>query len=250
MARPRGIVQFTGTLNGISVYKSKHGWIVRKAGGPDPEKMKKDKKFARTRENGKEFGACGRAAGWVRKALFPQLKESGDFRVVSRLTKVFMEIKNLDVFSVRGKRTVEAGLQTDGGKGLLKGFEFNSDAQVTNLLKTKYTLKTGTGAISIQELVPKKHMNAPKGSTHASFKSIALRIDFNTGKFEVQESIAKRVALDNRSITLLLKPAALSQQSGASLVLLQICFYQELNGKDYRLQNSEYNGMQVVGVMV
>jgi len=248
MAISKGIIKFTGTIDGISFYKSKHGWIVRKAGGPDPEKMKKGKTFARTRENGKEFGACGKAVGQVRRALLPLLKESGDFRMVSRLTKVFMQIKNLDTISLRGKRNVSAGLELKEGKELLEGFEFNSEANIDNLLKKDYLLKSSSGVIQIKELVAKKDLKSPKGSTHVGFKSIVLRIDFTKEQFEIQTSTMKRLALNSTSTTLVLKPNALILEEGFTLCLLQICFYQELNGQDYRMRNAEFNGMRVVGV--
>jgi len=246
MAKTRGLIQFTGTLDGISFYKSKYGWIARKKGGPDPKQMKTDKKFARVRENGKEFGVCGKAAGQVRRALVPLLKQSEDKEMTARLTKVFMAVKNLDMSSARGHRNIITGLQNADGKALLKGFEFNSKASVESLLKASYSVNVGNGTITVKHFVPKKHIKAPKGATHVALKSIVLRTDLLGKVAEVQVSVEKRLAMSSGERDVVLKPDVLSLTEGITFYLLQVCFYQELNGSDYHLKAAELNGMRLV----
>jgi hypothetical protein len=250
MAIPKGIIRFTGTINGISFYETKYGWVARRKGGPKPEAMKNNASFARVRENGKEFGACGRAAGWLRKALYPFLKEASDGRMIGRLTKTLIKIKNLDIISKRGKRAIGVGLQGKEGRDLLKEFDFNIDAPIRSVLKTSYTMNANTGRLSFTNIKLKKDLKIPKGATEVGFRSLLVGIDFNKGGFELQESTLKRIALGNTTSSFVLQPSSLVKSFGARLTVLQICFYQTLNGKDYSLQNAEFNSMVILGVEV
>jgi len=56
MARQKSILKLQGTIGGISFYKSKDGYLAREKGGVDASRIANDPGFARTRENGAEFG--------------------------------------------------------------------------------------------------------------------------------------------------------------------------------------------------
>jgi hypothetical protein len=250
VAIPTGVLKFSGTIDGITVYHHKlYGWIVRRKGGPDPKQMKSDERFKRVRENGKEFGACAKAAGLIRRGLHAFLKESADARLNGRLTKVFVQIKNLDTSSTRGKRDIIEGLKSEEGKALLEGFDLNSVTQLGNILKAPYTIHKARNIISIGELVPKKHLKASKGATHVRFKSVLLGFDLKSGRSEVSASVAGELELDNKPHTIRLKVPGLNKLWDLQLLLLQLCFYQEINGKEYRLLDKRYNGMKIITVV-
>lgn len=248
MAKQEGIIHFTGTIDGISFYNSKHGRIVRKKGGPDPKKMKTEAKFARVRESGKEFGACAKAAGYIRKALIIRVKESADFRMVSRLTKVLLEVKNQDAVSAKGKRSVGNGLGTPAGKVLLTGFDLNSAAPLGGVLKKAFDVNTATGVISISNFHPKKDVQRPKGASHVRLICTWLRISPESGKHQLFESPAALLPLNSGAANLNLTPSGAPTGNGHDLYFLQICFFQEVNGAYYALKDGSCNSLGVVAV--
>lgn len=251
MAVPKGILQFSGTLDGFSVYHHKRfGWIMRRKGGPDPKKIKTQARFERVRENGREFGACAKAAGLVRRGLYKQLKESGDGFLNSLLTKVFLQIKQLDTESKRGERKISKGLKTKEGRMLLESFDLNPLSPLGRLLSAPYRTDTAKQQIHIPEMVPKKHLKAKKGATHVRFKSVLLGFDPEDKETETTESTAEKLALDSKTQSLVLTAPKLTKQWEVQLLLLQICFYQEVSGKHYQLPDKERNSMKVMAVYI
>lgn len=248
MARPVGVFKYSGTIDGISSYKGKHGWITRKKGGPDAEQMKKNPNLVRARENGKEFGACGKAAGWFRRALFPIIRELSDMRMVSRLTKVFLQIKNMDGSSVRGKRNIAAGIMTPGAKDLLKGFDLNAKAALSRVLKKEAILNKVTGEIKIKNFSGKKDLEVPKGATHVRLSGVWLKMDLSDGKVEVQQSNVVERSVGAAASAVILQPMATPLLAGNSFYLLKISFLQEQNGTKYHLKNGEFNSMGILDV--
>ena len=128
MAKQSGILRLEGTIGNITFYKSQDGFLAREKGGVDGERIASDPKFQRTRENGSEFGAAGKAGKVLRNSLRVILQNSSDNRMVSRLTQKMVEVLQADTTSVRGQRNV-----IDGEAELLEGFEFNINAKLSNI---------------------------------------------------------------------------------------------------------------------
>ena len=61
MAKQKGIIKLEGTIGDITFYKSQDGYLAREKGGIDANRIASDPAFQRTRENGSEFGAAGKA---------------------------------------------------------------------------------------------------------------------------------------------------------------------------------------------
>src|SRR5690606_21973443 len=96
MAKQNGIIKVRGTLGDITFYKSQDGHLVREKGGLDAKRIKNDPAFARTRENGMEFGTAGKGGQLIRKALRLLLLNAKDRRVGSRLLKTLLTIVKTD----------------------------------------------------------------------------------------------------------------------------------------------------------
>jgi hypothetical protein len=120
MARQKGIIKLKGKIGDISFYKTQDGHLAREKGGVDASRIANDPAFVRTRENGAEFGSSAGSGKALRTALFAMLQTASDNRVVSRLTKVMTDIKNLDATSVRGERNVGVAIALIPAKALLK----------------------------------------------------------------------------------------------------------------------------------
>lgn len=248
MAKQKAVIRFTGTIDGLTYYESKYGPLVRKKAGPSAEQVKKDPAFQRLRENGKEFGNCGKATKTLRTVLMPLLKDSRDYQVTPRIIKLMAAIKNLDTLSARGERNVGNGIAAPAAKELIKGFDFNEVAPLHRVLKKPYTVNAATGVISIPGMKPKQDLDYPKGATHAKIKGGWARIDFaaTPGKGELiftnQVILPLNVVLNNVVLT----PLSLPGGAGKDIFVLQIVFFQEVNGIEYSLKNGEHNAMGIL----
>lgn len=185
MARQKGIIKLKGKIGDISFYKTQDGHLAREKGGVDGERILNDPAFIRTRENGAEFGSSANAGKILRDAIRPMLLTASDNRVVSRLTKLMTEIKNLDITSARGARNVGVAIAVPAAKALLKGFNFNNRAILGSILFNPYSVATATGIITINGLVPINEVAFPPGATHMTVKGAWVRLNFATGVAQV-----------------------------------------------------------------
>src|SRR5690606_37348938 len=96
MARQTGLIKLKGTLDNVSFYKTKDGNLARMKTSVDAKRIANDPAFERTRENGAEFGSSASSGKVLRDAIRPMMQNASDNRVVSRLTKIMTQIKNLD----------------------------------------------------------------------------------------------------------------------------------------------------------
>jgi hypothetical protein len=250
MARQNGILKLKGTIGGMTFYKtSLDGHLVREKGGVSGDRIANDPAFIRTRENGEEFGAAGLAGKLLRDALRALMQSASDSRVTSRVTKTMMDILKLDTASARGKRTPFSGLATAQGKAILKGFNFNLKAILGSILYKPYTVNTATGEIGIPNLVPINDIAAPAKATHCTIKGAYANIDFATGIFDIQFSPAANLPIDGTSSNISLVPAAVPVGTGLQFYLLEIEFFQEVNGQQYSLKNGAFNSLAIVEVI-
>lgn len=248
MARQKGIIKLKGKIGDLSFYKTQDGHLAREKGGVDASRIANDPAFVRTRENGAEFGSSASSGKVLRDALRPMLMTASDNRVTSRLTKLMTDIKNLDTTSVRGERTVGVAIATPQAMALLKGFNFNSRANLGSVLFKPLAVATATGVISINGLTPINDIAFPAGATHMSIKGSWAKVDFANNVFDVQLSNVVNIPIDATPNNIVLTPGAAPVGAGTNLYLLHIEFFQELNGAQYSLKNGAYNALSVVEV--
>jgi hypothetical protein len=248
MARQKGIIKLKGTIGGVSFYKTQDGDLAREKGGVDGSRIKNDDAFARTRENGAEFGSSASAGKLLRDAIRPLLLNTADNRVVSRLTKVMTDIKNLDATSARGERSVGVALTQAGAQALLKGFNFNKRSVLGSVLHKPFTVQLNNGMITINNLVPINDIVYPSGATHVSFKSAWAIIDFVAGTSSVEYSPVVNVPIDAVQSNVQCLPPGLPTGLATNLYLLALEFFQEVNGVQYSLKNGAYNALAIVEV--
>jgi hypothetical protein len=248
MARQKGIIKLKGKIGDISFYKTQDGHLAREKGGVDGDRIASDPAFVRTRENGAEFGSSASSGKSLRTALFAMLQTASDNRVVSRLTKLMTDIKNLDPTSARGLRNVGVAIVLPQAKALLKNFNFNKKALLGSILFQTYNVNTGTGVITINGLEPINHLNFPAGATHVTLKGAWLKLDFATGLYDLQPSNAVNLLIDATSTNVILTPAGVPAGAGTDIYLLQIEFFQMVNLVQYSLKDGAHNSLTVVEV--
>ncbi|MBS0645211.1 MAG: hypothetical protein JSR97_01285 [Verrucomicrobia bacterium] len=249
MAKLNGILKIEGTLQDMTFYKTQDGHLVKTKSGVSGDRIANDPAFARTRENGSEFGSAATAGKLLRDAVRTMVSTASDNRVTSRITQIMTQIKNLDTTSMRGDRTVDVGIGTPEGKALLKDLNFNDKAILGAILYKPYAVNTSTGVISIANLVPINDIAAPSGSTHVSFKGAFAIVDFAAGTSDVGYTNVENLPIDGTSTSVTLTPASVPSGTGIKLFLLQVEFFQEVNAVQYSLNNGAYNGLAIIEVV-
>ena len=248
MAQQKGIIKLKGTIGDITFYKSQDGFLAREKGGVDADRIASDPSFQRTRENGSEFGAAGKAGKMLRTALQALLQNTSDNRVVSRLTQGMVKVIKADLTSVRGKRNV-----IDGEAELLESFEFNIRCKLGTTLFAPFTAVidrvAGTLTVNIPSFIPGSMVEAPMGSTHFKLTSAGAAVDFENKTFEVDTSETDQVALNSKISTVINLRNTIEVNSKHSLFLvLGIEFYREKNGVIYPFRDKKYNTLAFVKV--
>jgi hypothetical protein len=142
MARVNSLIKIEGTLDQLTFYKTQDGHLVKTKGGVSKSRIANDPNFARTRENGSEFGYAAKAGKFMRDSLRTMLMTASDNRVTSRLTQMMSVLRTYDTTSPRGERNAGDGLTDPAAKALLQGFEFNNRSILGSVLLTPYTVNT------------------------------------------------------------------------------------------------------------
>ena len=248
MARQKSLIKLKGTLDGITFYKSKKGYMARQSTSLDGELVATDPRFVRTRENNAEFGRAGAAGKILRKAFRDQIQLAKDGTVVSRLSKEMMKVLQADKVSARGKRNV-----LDGELELLRGFNFNSRSPIDTVLFMNYSYEIdragGVLGVSFPSFRTLTSIQAPQGSTHFKIIVGGAAIDFENENTEVAVSDSGELALEALTTEAFTQQVNLSADSSDPLFLvLGIIFYQEVNGFYYHLSNGVFNSLAIIGV--
>ena len=249
MAKQKGIIKLEGTIGDITFYKSQDGYLAREKGGIDANRIASDPAFQRTRENGNEFGAAGKAGKMLRVALRALLQNTADNRMVSRLTQEMVKVVQADAINARGERNV-----IDGEAELLEGFEFNKNGKLGTALYAPFAAVinrvTGLLNVDIPSYVPVNMIAAPGGTTHYKIISAGAEIDFENETFVIDNNNSAILPWDSVATTALnLSNAVTANSTHPLFMALGIEFYQEINGVKYTLKNGAFNALALVKVL-
>ena len=248
MAKQKGIIKLEGTIGDITFYKSQDGYLAREKGGIPADRIANDPAFQRTRENGAEFGAAGKAGRLLRTSLRALLQNAADSRMVSRLTQEMVKVIQEDVTNTRGLRNV-----IDGEAELLQGFEFNKFGKLGTTLYAPFTTTidrvAGTLIVGLATFVPLNMISAPGGTTHFKIVSAGAEVDFENETFVVDNQATPVLPWDAAPTAVISLANAVTPASTRVLFLvLGIEFYQEVNGQMYPLKNGAFNALSMVKV--
>ncbi|MEP0367332.1 MAG: hypothetical protein ABJN36_17550 [Cyclobacteriaceae bacterium] len=248
MARQKGIIKLEGTIGDVSFYKSKDGYLAREKGGVDADRIKNDPAFARTRENGSEFGRAGKAGKLIRTAFRPLLLKTSDSKVTSRLTKQLMAVLQSDVDNPRGERKVD-----NGNLELIQGFDFNSEGRLEATLYAPYDVTfdraAGSASIDIPEFIPANSLAYPQGATHLKMVAAVSEVNFDNDEFTYNMVESAEVEITNVATGPLKLDLAFNADSEELLLIVfGIDFYQSVNGQMYAMKNGGYNCLALVEV--
>jgi hypothetical protein len=248
MAKQIGLINFEGKIGNFAFFKTRDGYAARDAkGGITAERIRLDPKFARTRENGREFGRAGRASKILRDGFRNILLNMTDSRVVSRLTTAFIKVVQSDPVNERGERTATAGDPT-----LLIGFEFNGKSALGQALAFPLTgtidRASGTGQILLPAFVPRTMISAPDGASHYQF-----RIGILSANFDSEESVQTLSSAPPQQLLSTEIPESTMEinlppgyENGHIFLVFGVQFLQIVNGREYPLNNTINNVLTIV----
>lgn len=248
MAQQKGIIPLQGTIGNITFYKSRDGYLAREKGSLNADRIANDPAFARTRENGAEFGRAGGGGKLLRTALRSLLLNTADSRMLSRLTKEFMKVIQADATNTRGQRNV-----IDGEAELLEGFEFNINSKLGTSLFAPYTGSidrvSGELSVSIPSFIPMNMVAAPNGATHFRLISAGVEIDFENKSYVADVNISADLSWDSVATAAVnLQNTVTANSLHPLFLVLGIDFYQDVNGVKYSLKNGAFNALALVKV--
>lgn len=261
MAKQKGPIKYEGTIGDIRHFRIKglKGYYAGMKGGPTANQIKNAPEFERTRENMNEFGGSAKAAKSLRNGLAQAMQGIADPYVTGRLTAIMKRINLEDQTEARGYRAILISEQSQ----YLKGFNFNKNASLSNVLKASvyvYTDMPGEIIYTISDLDPRTQIAAPLGATHFRLIYAACIIsDFEynstTKTYEAMNEYNEKSvteysdylsltdgSVDEKFITLLA-----NDDNARSVVCLGIEFFQKVN-TDY-LRLSRNAALQIMDVV-
>jgi hypothetical protein len=133
MATYESLLKLNGSLGDLVFYNLNGKNIVRKKSGFNKNAFKKSASYEKVRQNSSEFGHCSKIGKIIRQCLDIYIKKSDDALLYQKFAKLMTEIKDLDVISEKGKRSVKNGLEKESGFQLLKKFQFGIIENLENL---------------------------------------------------------------------------------------------------------------------
>jgi len=246
MARQKGVIKLEGRIGDLSFYKSGGEYMARTKGGVDAERIKTDPAYARTRENGAEFGRAGKAGKLLRSAFKVPISRSADKRVASRLAAEVLKVIQADSTNLRGERIVSAG-----DLSLLGGFEFNAaiglDAVVGLQYNVAFDRTGGIGSVALGAFVPAVEIAEVEGATHFQFVVATAGINFDDETYEVNMDQSAHIPYSAESQSAVLMEADVSADSTLPVFMLfGVEYFQSVNGQMYPLNNKESNPLALV----
>ena len=135
MATYESLIKITGAVGDLVFYNLNGKNVVRKKSGFNKAAFKKNPSYEKVRQNSSEFGHCSKIGKVIRNTLDLYIKEAGDPLLYQKFAKVMTMIKDLDIISERGKRTVENGLKTEEGTKLLREFQLGTLPTISDCIR-------------------------------------------------------------------------------------------------------------------
>ena len=249
MARQASFTKFIGKIGDLIFYQTKDGYFVKTKGGAGIEKVMFAPSMVRTRENYMEFGSASRSGKWLRFSVKGMMRKVMDKGVYGRMMTDMVKIVRMDTLSRRGERVVGIGINDPAAKALLRGFEFNANAEVRNVLLSTYALDTLTGVITFTNVMPTDDVVYPKGATHFSLKGAYSNVNFMDKTVWVDYTNVVNLKIDGTATTVTLTPTGIPAGTGTKFYFLMIEFFQAVNGVQYAFNDGDFNGMKILEVV-
>ncbi|MBN7816265.1 hypothetical protein [Algoriphagus pacificus] len=245
MAKQTGIITLKGPVGRLSFYKTKDGYLAREKGGVEKSRIMNDPRFARTRENIREFTDNANASKLLRDALRPVISQIGDKRLNLRITQSMMQVLKSDLVNVRGDRRVK-----EGDWNLLKDLEMNAGSSLGSTLFFELGINDTPAAweLTLPAFTPQDMIAIPNGATHYKITATGVGVDFDLGTRSVFSAGTGSVSILDPALSQTLTVDK-TQLSGTHYVfVLSVEFVQLVNGVEYAINNGAHNAAKMLSV--
>jgi hypothetical protein len=173
MAKLTSLLQFNGTLDGLTAYNlpGVDKPVVRTTRGPSKKDLYSQPRYANTRRNLSETGGRGRAVSWLMKAFQP-LKPLVDADTAGQLNKLLRAVQKGEEASAYGKRTVLLSRFPQ----LLEGFRLTKslpfDTVVRGEVYAQMDRSTLTASVALPALLHRLTFFPPPGYPYCRIAAV------------------------------------------------------------------------------
>lgn len=246
MAKVKGLLQFFGTIDGITLYTMEGQKLARKNKNISKKIYQTSPNYASFRDAGKEMGVAAKMSSAFRRPLRDFTKDIAENRMYSRMNALMRKLILLDGFSVRGERKISHGIATDEGKRLVTGFSFNKHQNLAQVIPTPYELDTEIGCFKMLDFIPASHVKKPIGATHFGLQLLCYDFDFETEIHQLVASEETFVAISETLTPINLFITELPENIGTRFFMLRVLFYQNINGELFALKGEDCGVVEVL----
>lgn len=259
MARPKGIIQFEGTIGGMTSYMLNGNRIIRQSKSSQKEQIKTGANYKRTRENNMEFSGAVEAAKIIRQTLMSVSRGFVDSIFTGRLQGKYRDMITVSA-GIRGQRMFKPLLHADA----ILAIPFAKDLHLDSVLRLKPIITANTertAATLSMTLNTATDLFIPTGASHveliyATVLQPAVEYDAHLKKYKRTDGL-DQYHLQTISSTLfplsvnealdisLSTPALDLQQLHADSALVSVLgirFYQQIGFKTYPLETGKVMG--------
>lgn len=178
MARQKGIIPITGTIDELTFYEHPDdGLLVKKKTRVTSERVKKDPGFKQTRLNAAEFKTAIHSGELLRLALHSLLFPIADGKLSSRMNKELVKVVRLDKVHGLGERVCYAE-----NFSILENFDFNRKLRLREAFTVDYSVQHDVISkeihIDIPEFKPSAQVHAPDYVEYFKLVSGIAVVDF------------------------------------------------------------------------
>lgn len=247
MAKQTSIITLNGAVGGLSFYKTKDGYFARTKGGVSKSRIMSDPKYARTRENLREFATATDGAKFLKDTFRDVMLKVSDSRLYNRIYSAMLKILKTDPVNKRGDRKV-----IDGDWSLLTGLEINGRTRLGSTLYMEFSIADSPSSldVSFSDFNPADHLMIPEGTTHFRIFASGVSLDFSSKKrssFSVDSGLLP-IGDPVSGLSLSVDKSSLAESHKA--FVLGVEFVQEVNGQEYPLNNGAHNAASILSTEV
>lgn len=234
MPRQAGPPYFIGKHNGVIGFKLGDKYFFRKM----PEKVTQS---TETKQASKDFSSASSYSKLLRQALHRVMDIKQHSTLTNRLNTILAKILREDKDHKTGHKVMSYEHML-----LLKGFAFNKETKVDNVLhgleiSIAYDVHISVSIPSVPRI------KRTRNTTHIEIKAIALSPDFAKGtcKETASEALMINAREPFQPITLtMLRPG-----NQATIIILQVRPFEQEHGKFYVLEDKKYFAADIMGIL-
>jgi hypothetical protein len=230
MARQIGPPFIVGKLGGLQFYEMNGNYYVRVI--PSTSKRTNIKKQSeRSRENHQEFHELRTVGKDIRQNLGYYWNMLKNPQRNGKLIKHLKFVKNADQQSARGQRKVSIGIQSEEGKGFLRGIDLNHVSPLQSILSSSTQIEVSISGIHLNEILPQRDIHFPSGAEGIRITGLLLNATMEERHYELIESNHVDIHPDQALTELLLNFPSRKVHGTAAIIFLSfIFFHNDQNG--------------------